>query len=61
MYSDKVYLYGTKLREFVFDKLKNILIGKNIFIAPDGELNNLPFETLPINKKTRLIDKYNLS
>jgi CHAT domain-containing protein/tetratricopeptide (TPR) repeat protein len=55
--------YGSALRKALFDSIRQY-IGKRkrLFIAPDGELNTLPFEVLPFEDSTRrLIDEYHIS
>jgi CHAT domain-containing protein/tetratricopeptide (TPR) repeat protein len=34
---------------------------KDIFLSPDGQLNLLPFEILPVSEDTYVIEEYNLS
>jgi len=53
---------GVKLREAIFDKLKPALGKcKHLFISPDGELNRVPFEVLPNETGSFLIDDYHIS
>ena len=53
---------GIDLRAAVFDPLVPYLGNITcLFIAPDGELNRLPFEALPTNDGKRLIDTYHIS
>ena len=53
---------GKKLREKVFDRLYKAVGGrKNIFISPDGNLTQLPFEVLPTNDGRHLIDRYSFT
>ena len=53
---------GVKLREAIFDKLKPALSRcKHLFISPDGELNLVPFEVLPNETGSFLIDDYHIS
>nr|WP_243147306.1 CHAT domain-containing protein [Scytonema sp. UIC 10036] len=53
---------GYRLRKILFDPLL-IAIGdrKRLLLAPDGELNKLPFEVLPLDENRRLIDEYHIS
>ncbi len=54
--------HGKALRARVFDKLLQSLGGcKRLFIAPDGDLTRLPFEILPTDDGSFLIDNYRLS
>lgn len=51
-----------RLRELVFDPLLPQLDGKtNLYISPDGILNLLPFEILPMPDSSYLIEKYSVS
>ena len=53
---------GVRLRAAVFDKLVPHLGGHTrLFLAPDGELYRLPFETLPTSNGHHLIDDYRIS
>jgi len=53
---------GVKLREAIFDKLKPALGRyKHLFISPDGELSRIPFEVLPNETGSFLIDDYHIS
>jgi CHAT domain-containing protein len=53
---------GRQLRAAVFDPLTALLGGRRrLVIAPDGELTRLPFEVLPSEDATRLIDAYQIS
>jgi CHAT domain-containing protein/tetratricopeptide (TPR) repeat protein len=50
------------LRQMVFDPLIPILGDyKRLFIAPDGELNRLPFDILRLSPEEYLIDRYTVS
>lgn len=50
---------GLALRKAIFDPLlKAINDQKRLFLAPDGDLNRLPFEVLPLDENRRLIDEY---
>jgi CHAT domain-containing protein/Tfp pilus assembly protein PilF len=53
---------GIQLRQCLFDPIKTTL-GEitRLFISPDGLINLLPFETLPLDEKKYLIDKYHIS
>ncbi|MGD1698819.1 CHAT domain-containing protein, partial [Dapis sp. BLCC M229] len=62
----KYYVYdsqpGKQLRKAVFDKLRDKLAGcSHLVIAPDGDLNLVPFQILPEDDETTLQDKYNIS
>jgi len=53
---------GETLRAAVVDKLIPALAGcKRLLLAPDGDLNRLPFETLPSADGRRLIQEYTIS
>ncbi len=53
---------GVELRSAVFDPVVAVLDGRTrIFVGPDGELNRLPFETLPLDQNRHLIDVYTCS
>ena len=54
---------GSILSNLVFQPLKSLIKNKKrIFISPDGELNKLPFEILPVTGSRRfLIDDYTVS
>jgi CHAT domain-containing protein len=53
---------GTQLRAAVFDRLMPALGGHTrLLIAPDGDLTRLPFEVLPGDDGSRLIDGYRIS
>ena len=53
---------GTDLRIAVFDPLLNALGDHTrLFLAPDGDLSQLPFEALPLDDGRRLIDLYEIS
>ena len=50
------------LRQAVFDKLRWAIDGrKRLLVAPDGDINRLPFEVLPTDDGRRLIDDYSIS
>ena len=63
----KHYVYdsqpGKQLREAVFDKLRDKLVGcSHLVIAPDGDLNLVPFQILPEDDETTTLqDEYNIS
>ncbi|NEO53858.1 MAG: tetratricopeptide repeat protein [Okeania sp. SIO3B5] len=63
----KHYVYdsqpGKQLREAVFDKLQDKLAGcSHLVIAPDGDLNLVPFQILPEDDETTTLqDEYNIS
>jgi hypothetical protein len=43
----------------IFDPLLNIIDGlERIYISPDGEITKIPFEILPINNSTYVIDRF---
>src|SRR5262249_26214689 len=53
---------GSTLRQMVFDPLVEVLGSrKQLLVAPDGNLNRLPFEVLPLGDGRRLIDEYRIS
>lgn|GEM_PF-2038467 len=53
---------GFELKAAVFDPLLSAIRGyKKIFFASDGDLNRLPFETLPLSNGRHLIDEYYIS
>jgi CHAT domain-containing protein/tetratricopeptide (TPR) repeat protein len=53
---------GTDLRRAVFDPLVPALGGcTRLFLAPDGDLTQLPFEALPAGAGRYLIDDYQIS
>lgn len=55
---------GIKLREAIFDPIRAVLgESKHLLISPDGELNLIPFQILPIDEtgKQLLIDEYTIS
>ncbi|MBO3460646.1 tetratricopeptide repeat protein [Aetokthonos hydrillicola Thurmond2011] len=52
---------GVALRQILFDPLKPAIRScKKLFIAPDADLNRLPFEVLPISEERQLIDEYQI-
>ncbi len=55
-------LTGNQLRAVVWDPIVHY-IGecRRVFIAPDGDLARLPFETLPLVEKRFLVDQYDFS
>ncbi len=53
---------GLRLRELVWDRLRPALSDcTHLLLAPDGALNRLPFEVLPLDDGRRVIDAYQLS
>jgi len=53
---------GKALRRLIFDPLLPLLHGATrLFMAPDGDLSRLPFEVLPMDDGTYLIDTYQIS
>ncbi len=53
---------GVRLRAAVFDPLADNLGGcQRLFLAPDGDLNRLPFEALPLADGRYLLDAYRMS
>jgi CHAT domain-containing protein/tetratricopeptide (TPR) repeat protein len=53
---------GVDLRAAVFDPIVDALRGrKRLILAPDGELTQLPYETLPVVGDRYLIDDYAIS
>jgi CHAT domain-containing protein/tetratricopeptide (TPR) repeat protein len=53
---------GQKLREALFDPLKNFLGDrKRLILAPDGDIYRLPFGVLPADKERYLIEDYHIS
>jgi CHAT domain-containing protein/tetratricopeptide (TPR) repeat protein len=58
---EDVYL-SVQLREKVWDPLlPGLNGGTRLVLAPDGELNRLPFEILPLANGQRVIDDYHVS
>ena len=54
--------FGTELRAVLFDPLFDVLSDRTrLFLAPDGDLSQLPFEALPLEDGRRLIDVYQIS
>jgi CHAT domain-containing protein/tetratricopeptide (TPR) repeat protein len=54
--------HGTLLRKAVFDPLLECLGGRTrLFLSPDSELCRLPFEVLPADDGSHLIDNYVIS
>jgi CHAT domain len=52
---------GARLRVGVFDPLVAALGGRTrLLLAPDGDLNRLPFEVLPLVDGRRLIEEYRI-
>jgi CHAT domain-containing protein/tetratricopeptide (TPR) repeat protein len=53
---------GERLRAAVFDPLSDALGDcRRLLLSPDGDLNRLPFEALPLAQGGHLIDAYRLS
>lgn len=53
---------GRRLREAIFDPLIKEFDGcTQLFLAPDGDLNRLPFEILPTQNGRHVIDEYRIS
>jgi CHAT domain-containing protein len=53
---------GNKLHAVTFDPLQSAFGNcKRLFLAPDGDLTQLPFEVLPVNSHSQLIDEYKIS
>jgi CHAT domain-containing protein/Tfp pilus assembly protein PilF len=53
---------GTVLRQRVFDPIHDALKrSRRLFLAPDGDLSQLPFEALPLAGDRCLIDEYEIS
>ena len=60
--NDAIHTAGVALRTAVFDPLLDPLDGcKRLFVSPDGELTQLPFETLPLDDGRFVIDDYRIS
>jgi CHAT domain-containing protein/tetratricopeptide (TPR) repeat protein len=53
---------GTELRRILFDRLLPTLEGRTrLFLATDSNLTRLPFEVLPMDEKSCIIDSYQVS
>ncbi len=53
---------GDRLRRVIFDSLRSALKDcKRLFLAPDGDLARLPFEVLPTEDGSLLIEQYQIS
>jgi CHAT domain-containing protein len=51
-----------KLRELILDPLREHIDGNHLFICPDGALNLVPFELLPLdNQEGYLLDEYRIN
>jgi len=51
-----------QLREALFDKISPYLKNtKHLILAPDGALNILPFQLLPLAGERKLMDEYNIN
>jgi CHAT domain-containing protein len=60
--SEKYRSEGIALRRVILDPLVAVLGDrKRLFLAPDGDLNRLPFEVLPTDDGRHLIDTYQIS
>lgn len=59
---DEVFQNKQELKKVVLDPILEYLPADNqkIIIAPDGELNLLPFELLPLSTDSYLMDKYSI-
>lgn len=54
--------HGSDLRGAIFAPLSVFMQDRTrIFIAPDGELTRLPFEVIPVDNHSRIIDHYSIS
>lgn len=52
----------SKLRDLVFTPMESELVGcTELFISPDGALNLLPFEILPVSEDSFLVEEYSIS
>ncbi len=51
---------GQRLRQMVFDPIRESLKGGLLFVAPDGDLAKVPFQTLPGSGEEWLIDSYHI-
>lgn len=53
---------GTALRQTLLDPLQTSLAGcRRLFVAPDGDLNRLPLEVLPLDNKRSVVNTYKIS
>jgi hypothetical protein len=53
---------GLEIRQTIFDPLNKFIGEKTkLFIATDGEINNLPFGVLPLDSNKCFIDKYTIT
>lgn len=52
---------GLELRKRIVDSLKGVARGRRLFIAPDGEICQIPFEVLPTTEGRRMIDDHVIS
>ena len=60
--TDTIMSNGSELRSIIFDPLLSAIGNcKRLYIAPDGNLNLLPFEALPGIDKVYLIESYHIS
>jgi tetratricopeptide (TPR) repeat protein/CHAT domain-containing protein len=59
---DTAATLGERLRAAVFDPLADTLGAcRRLFLAPDGDLNRLPFGVLPLPDDGRLLDAYRIT
>ena len=60
---NEVFQNKQQLKQLLFDPIQKYLPAdtQKLIIAPDGELNLLPFELLPLNNHQYLMDEYTIS
>ena len=60
---NEVFQNKQQLKQLLFDPIQKCLTAgtQKLIIAPDGELNLLPFELLPVNNHQYLMDEYTIS
>ncbi len=60
---NEVFQNKQQLKQLLFDPIQKYLPAdtQKLIIAPDGELNLLPFELLPVNNHQYLMDEYTIS
>ena len=60
---NEVFQNKQQLKQLLFDPIQKCLPAdtQKLIIAPDGELNLLPFELLPLNNHQYLMDEYTIS
>ena len=60
---NEVFQNKQQLKQLLFDPIQKCLPAdtQKLIIAPDGELNLLPFELLPVNNHQYLMDEYTIS